>query len=133
MWRLTVLKPRKKSRKYPITRDQFGRSGRRRAFDAFDRGLRPSVVAKEEHLKPNTVYRYFQQWKKLPPKLEMNYELAKVIRKRDHVLHEDMTNIVADLLDMSKEEVTERFQKPWELQRLIRGKWPEQSKQENSN
>ena len=133
MWRLTVLKPRKKSRKYPIQRDQFGRSGRRRAFDGFDKGKRPAQVFKEEHLKPNTVYRYFQQWKKLPPELEMNYELAQAVKKSGGELHEDIINIVADSLDMSKEEVTERLQKPWELQRLIRGKWPEQSGQESSN
>ena len=127
MWRLTVLKPRKKSRKYPITRDQFGRSGRRRAFDAFDRGLRPSVVAKEEHLKPNTVYRYFQQWKKLPRNYEMEYKAFQTLKKSGIGFSEDTIKTLAVGLGISEEEVRRDLQKPWGLKRLLMGKWKNKS------
>ena len=83
MWNLSVNKLRKKSRKYPIQRDITGRSGRRRAFDAFDKGKRPAQVAGEESIKPKTAYRYFEDWKKLPKNSEMEYKAFKTLKKRD--------------------------------------------------
>jgi len=133
MFSSSIRKLFKRGRKYPIKRDQFGRSGRRRAFDAFDKGLRPAKVAREKNIKPRTCFRYYQDWKKLPPNLERNYELAKAIRKSGGELHKDIINILADSLGISEEEVNSRLQKPWGLKRLLMGKWPNKSRRENGN
>jgi transposase len=137
MLRLSVNKLRKKSRKYPIQRDITGRSARRRAFDAFDKGLRPAQVAKEEDIKPRTAYRYFEDWKKLPGNLELKYEAFKTLKERGIDFSEGTIELLTEGLGMSKEEVTERLQKPWGLKQLLMGKWPNhahakrQSKQES--
>lgn len=124
MWNLSVNKIRKKSRKYPIQRDITGRSGRRRAFDAFDKGLRPAQVAREENIKPKTAYRYFQDWKKLPKNLEMKYKGFKTLKKHDIDFSEKTIELMTEALGMSEEEVMERLQKPWGIKQLIMGKWP---------
>ena len=124
MWNLSVNKLRKKSRKYPIQRDITGRSGRRRAFDAFDRGLRPSQVAREENIKPKTAYRYFEDWKKLPKNLESEYRAFKTLKKRGIDFTEKTIELLVEALDMSEEEVMERLQKPWGIKQLLMGKWP---------
>lgn len=133
MLRLSVLKLFKKSRKYPIHRDQFGRSGRRRAFDGFNKGLRPTQVAKEEQLKPRTVYRYFQDWKKQPENLEMQYQALRTLKKQGIDITEETVALLSEGLGMSEAEVRMRFQKPWGLKTLLMGKWPSKSRQENSN
>jgi len=137
MWNLSVNKLRKKSRKYPIQRDITGRSGRTRAFDAFEKGKRPAQVAREENIKPKTAYRYFQDWKKLPKNLEMKYKGFKTLTKRGIDFSEGTIELLVKGLGMSEEEVMERLQKPWGLKQLFMGKWPNhaharrQSKQES--
>ena len=63
----------RKRRKYPIKRNEFGESARRRAFDCFDRGLRPAQVANEVGISPRTACRYFADWKRHRPKLDARY------------------------------------------------------------
>ena len=133
MCSLSVLKLLKRGRKYPITRDQFGRTGRRRAFDAFDRGLRPAQVAREADIKPRTAYRYYQDWKKLPENLEMEYRAFRTLRKRGIDITEETIELLAVGLGMSQEEVRRSLQKPWGLKRLLMGKWQNKSGQDNSN
>jgi hypothetical protein len=124
MFGLSVSKLRKKPRKYPIQRDITGRSARRRAFDAFDKGQRPAQVAREEHIKSRTCSRYYQDWKKLPQNLEMDYKAFKTLKKRGIGFSEGTIELLTVGLGMSEEEVTERLQKPWGLKQLLRGEWP---------
>jgi len=128
MWNLSVNKLRKKSRKYPIQRDITGRSGRTRAFDAFEKGKRPAQVAREENIKPKTAYRYFQDWKKLPKNLEMRYKGFKTLKKRDIDFTEKTIELLVEALGMSEEEAMERLQKPWGLKQLLMGKWPNRAR-----
>ena len=105
----------------------------KRQFDAFDRGLRPAQVAREEHIKPRTCFRYFQDWKKLPENLEMEYRAFRTLRKRGIDITEETIELLAVGLGMSQEEVRRDLQKPWGLKRLLMGKWQNKSGQENSN
>ena len=123
MCSLSVLKLLKRGRKYPIKRDQFGRSGRKRAFDGFDKGLRPSQVAREADIKPRTAYRYFQDWKKLPENLEMEYRAFRALKKRGIDITGENIELLAVGLGMSQEEVRRDLQKPWGLKRLLMGKF----------
>ena len=55
-----------KWRKYPIIRDEQGRSLRRQAFDLFDRKHRPTEIYKKQLVpaKLTTLLRYYEDWKK---------------------------------------------------------------------
>jgi AraC-like DNA-binding protein len=119
-----LVKLRRKSRKYPIKLDEYGRSARRRAFDAFDQGLRPAQVAPLVDISLPTACRYFADWKKLPSNLEVRYRLAKAAYKSTREFSTDTMKLISAHLGMSEEEVAERLQKPWGLKQLLMGKWP---------
>lgn len=89
MQRLPVNRLGKKSIKYPTKRDQFGRSGRRRAFKAFDKEKRQSQVAREEDIKPKTAYHYYQVWKKQPRNCAMEYKAVRELKREGTEFSED--------------------------------------------
>jgi hypothetical protein len=118
-------KLRKRSRKYPIRRDECGRSARQRAFKAFDRGKRPSEVAQIVGISPRTAYRYFSDWKKLPRNLELRYRMMRTVRKGSPEFSQKTVDLLSSSLEMSEEEVMERLDRPWGLKQLLMGKWPD--------
>jgi len=117
------IKLRKKSRKYPIKRDEYGKSARRLAFDAFDRGLKPAQVTDELDISYRTAYRYFADWKKQPRNLELRYQMAREIYKHEPQFEQEVIKTLATNLDLPEEKIVERLQKPWALMQLVRGKW----------
>lgn len=114
---------RSKRRRYPIKRDEHGRSARQRAFEAFDHGKRPSEVARLVGVSPRTAYRYFADWKKLPKNLDLRYRMMKTIRKDSQEFSKETVESLSAYLEMSEEEVRERLEKPWGLKHLLMGKW----------
>jgi len=122
-------KLRGKRRKHPIKRDETGKSARRRAFEAFDQGLRPARIAQLVPISPRTAYRYFADWKRLPKNLETRYRVAKAMLKNDTGFSQGVIAVLAEALGMSAEEVVERLQKPWGLKQLIMGRWPNRAKE----
>ncbi len=114
----------KKGRQYPIKRDEFGRSARRRAFQLFDQGMRPAAVARLVDVKPKTAFTYFQDWKKQGGNLEGPYKVARTIMRRPGGFSPAVISILAEELGMAEEEVVERLQKPWGLKQLMMGRWP---------
>ena len=123
----------RKRRKYPIRPDEFGKSARRRAFDAFDQGLRPARVAREVGISLQTACRYFADWKKLSPGLKRRYDLVRDILKNHPELSEKVIRTIADELGMSVEEVIERLQKPWGIKQLLMGRWPNYAREERQS
>ena len=124
------IRLKKKSRKYPIRRDKYGKSARRRAFDAFDDGKRPAEVARMAGISVKTACRYFLDWKKLPKNLGLRYRIAKATLKNDREFPEEIIKSLATGLGMSDEEVIMRLQRPWGLKQLLLGKWPNYIKEE---
>jgi len=124
MLNILPIKLKKKSRKYPIKRDEYGRSARQRAFDTFDLGKRPAEVSHLVGIGLRTVCRYFADWKKQPKDLELRYRIAKTAVKIDSEFSEQTIKVLATGLGMSEEEVVMRLQKPWGLKQLLMGKWP---------
>ena len=122
---LNVLskKLRKKSRKYPIKRDEYGASARQQAFEAFGYGKRPAEVAPMVGISLRTACRYFADWKKLPRNSELWYRIAKAGLKNRPGFPEEVIKTFAAKLDMSEEEVRGRLQKPWAMKQLLTGKW----------
>jgi hypothetical protein len=114
----------KKGRKYPIKRDEFGRSARQRAFELFDQGMRPTEVARMMDVKPKTLYRYFQDWKKQGANLEGRCQVVRKIVRGSEGFSPKAIGIVAEASGMAEEEVIERLQKPWGLKQLVMGRWP---------
>lgn len=125
MFKIPVIKLRRKTRKYPIKRDSYGRSARQRAFDAFENGKTAAEVAVMVPISARTARRYFADWKKkLPGNLEVRYRLAKAVRKSSREFSEETIESLGAHLGMSEEEVAERLQKPWGLKQLLMGRWP---------
>ena len=124
MLNILPIKLKRKSRKYPIKRDEYGTSARQRAFEAFDHGKRPAEVAPMVEVSLRTACRYFADWKKQPNNLELRYRITKTAMKNVSGFSEQTIKILATGLSMSEEEVISRLQKPWGLKQLLMGKWP---------
>jgi len=56
----------RKSRKYPIKYDEYGRASRQQAFALFSEKYRPSQIFRENLIPVplDTLFRYFEDWKK---------------------------------------------------------------------
>ena len=89
MRRIPLFKLIKKSRKYPVRKDECGRSARQRAFEAFDDGKNPREVARMVEISVRTAYRYFADWKKFPQNLELHYQMIKTSRKSNRELSKE--------------------------------------------
>ncbi len=109
-------------RKHPIKCDEYGRSARKRAFDRFDRGERPSQVASEVGISALTAYRYYQSWKKCPQDFELCYKLMKEARKTFRVWPEGFARSLSEVIGIAPKRVAEELEKPWGLKRLLLGK-----------
>ena len=110
-------------RKYPIKRDEFGRSARQRAFWLFDTGMRPSAVAPRVGISVRTARRYCADWKKTGAD-DKRYHFVKKLIKNSSEFSEKTIEILSTGLGMSREEVIERLQKPWGLRQGLLGEWP---------
>jgi hypothetical protein len=72
---------RKKRRKYPVKRDEKGKSARSRCFEMFEEQIPLSEIAERVGVNVDTVRRYHQQWKK-DPDLEHRYTYVKSLFKK---------------------------------------------------
>ena len=129
MFNILAIKLKRKSRKYPIKKDEYGTSARHRAFDAFDSGQRPAEVSRQVGISVRTACRYYADWKKLPKNLEFRFNVVKKIIKDDPEFSRKTISMLSDCLGMSEEEVILRLQKPWGLKQLMKGDWPNYRRQ----
>jgi len=122
---LSVLigKLRRRRRKYPIKRDESGKTARRRAFELFEHGKMPAQVALIVGISVRTARRYFQAWKKLPRNLESKYMVVKKLLNSSPGYREKVVKTTCELLGLPEEEVRARFQEPWGLKRLMMDRW----------
>ena len=116
---------RKEKRKYPIIRDERGKTARARCFESYDKGERPAEVAKKLKISPKTAYQYHFQWKKLPKHYEEEYQaLRKYLKERP----EARNNIIRALsreLGMPEYKIKLWLESPWGLKQIKSGKWKE--------
>ena len=131
---LSVLigKLRRRRRKYPIKRDESGKTARRRAFELFDNGKRPAEVAYLVGITKRTGFRYFQDWKKLGPNFEARYTIVKKVLDSSPKHHEGAVKMICELLGLPEEEVRARFQEPWGLKRFMMDRWSTKETDTNS-
>ena len=87
--RLSRLFRRRRSRRYPIRRDESGHSLRKRCFTLFSEGKQPVEVMELLHVEKDTVYRYHRDWQLRDPDFDRRYSyikrlFAKMNPKREH-------------------------------------------------
>jgi hypothetical protein len=121
--RMDVLKvfKRNKRRKYPIIRDEKGKSARQKCFEMFKEQVPFMEIAVATGAKLDTVYRYHRQWSK-NPEIE-NY--IKYFKKQLNPMAPDREReieIFAQVLGISKEQVEITLHQPHGLRRLFSGK-----------
>ena len=121
---LPLIRRLTSKRKYPIIKDENGRSARQLAFKAFDLGKGPAEVSFELPISRRTAYRYFADWKKQKPDLDFSYRSLKAKLNKDKQFSEQLVTSLSNPLGMPREEVALRLQKPWGLKQLIMGEWP---------
>ncbi|MFC2066780.1 hypothetical protein ACFLUO_07000 [Chloroflexota bacterium] len=112
-----------KGRRYPIKRDENGRSVRQRAFDLFGAGQRPAQVCKTIAISLRTACRYYADFKKLHHRLP--YSTIRKWMRENPEFSEKVIAMLATSLEMSQEEVIVRMQKPWGLMEALKGRWPD--------
>ena len=109
-----------KSRKYPIIKDEYGRSLRKRCFERFEEGLRPAQIARELNMIPQTTYRYFECWKKLPKDLDNTCTHWRKEIKNDSEFSNRLITMLSETLGTSEEQVIIRLQQPWGIKTLLK-------------
>ncbi len=109
---------RKKKRKYPVKRDEEGRSARQRCFEMFDGNIPQADISKAVGVKIETVYRYHQQWAK-ERGLEQRILYLKAVLKKDAPDRERTVELLAKTLGISREDVESILLKPHGLRRLL--------------
>jgi len=113
---------KKKSRKFPIQRDEYGDSLRARCRSLFDEKLQPAEVAKMLNMKVDTARKYYQQWKQTSPNYEANYTFIKDCMKKDSPNRDSNLELLSRIFEISREELDVILAKPHGLKRLLTGK-----------
>ena len=107
-----------RGRKYPIKRDESGKSARRRAFERFEKGLGPAEVAPLVDVSKETARRYYQDWKKLPRKTRERYRVVHTLLKKNPEFSQRILKTASDMLDLPVGEVRRLIQRPWGLKQV---------------
>jgi hypothetical protein len=117
---LKVFK-RTKRRKYPIIRDEKGKSARKRCFEMFEEQFPFEEIAAATGAKLDTVYRYHRQWSK-NPEIETTIKYFKKLLNPLAPNRERQIELIAQVLGFSKEQVETTLRQPHGLRRLFSGK-----------
>jgi transposase len=112
-----------KHREYPIKRDEYGVSARKRAFKLFDQGMRPAKIANQVGVSKDTAFRYFEDWKKQPCDLDTKYTLVKRFFRNNPGALERVAQYISEMYGMSVEKVIEKLQTPHGLKQFVKGEW----------
>jgi hypothetical protein len=112
----------KKKRKYPIKRDERGRSLRQQCMELFNEGKRPVEVAEELKMEESTAQRYFRQWKQLGPNFETTYNYTKRLLTPGSPYRDQNLKDMASVCKVPVEELEAALSRPHGLRRLMTGK-----------
>lgn len=108
-------------RKYPIIRDEHGRSARQQAFELFSKGHRPSQIYKEKLIPVSmkTLTKYFEDWKKRTRVVSRSR--FRKFMKENPEFSEKFIKDLADYFGVSTEDIILRMHMPWGIARLSKG------------
>jgi|GEM_PF-1207531 len=113
----------KKSRKYPIKRDNEGLSLRARCFELFEQGKRPVAVAGELGMEESNSFRYFRDWKRLGPNFERKCAYVKGLFNKMAPDRDQNIELFARAWGIEKEQLESVLSQPRGLRRLLMGKF----------
>ena len=112
---------RKKRRRYPIRRDQEGRSLRARCFKMFEERQRPAQVAEELGMEEPTVCRYFRDWQRLGPNFARKYAFVQELFRKSPDRERNI-ELYAKMLGISSEQFEAVLSQPHGLRQMLTGK-----------
>jgi hypothetical protein len=110
-----------KTRKYPIQKDGYGRSLRKRAFASFEQGNKPPYVAQALGMKLATANRYYCDWNKCPANFENFYKILKRGLKTRKEISPKIIDELCTNLGKPRWEVVTMLSKPHGLKQLLKG------------
>ena len=119
------LNPFHKGRKYPIKKDEVGRSARERTFELFDDELLPADIPGKVEISVQTARRYYADWKKQGKYLESRKKAMKDFLKQNPRFRKKLVDLFSFHLDLSREEVDLLLDKPWGQAQIVMGGWNE--------
>jgi len=114
---------RKKRRKYPIKRDNSGRSARERAFELFDKEMMPAEIKDELAISVKTARRYYADWKKQGENRKYRDKAFKSHLKECPEFREALVKAFSQHLGLSEKEVDLLLDKPWGQAQIEMGGW----------
>ena len=113
---------RKKKRKYPIKRDEEGRSASQRCFQMFEHGVPAPEIVKATGVTIGTLKTYHKQWKKYP-NLEAQHAYFKGLLNKKSPDHERAVELAVRYSGVQREELEAILQKPHGLRSMMMGKF----------
>src|SRR3990172_1321934 len=108
----------RRKRRHRIIRDEQGRTGKKQAFDLFDRGYRPSEIIRDDRvpLPPKTLYRYYEEWKKTR---KSSASAIQEYLENDLELSPKHIGALAEYFAVPEDEIVKRMQSPLSLLGLL--------------
>ena len=113
----------RKGRKYPIRRDEEGRSARERCFELFDKNVPLPEISKAVGVKGETVRKYHQQWLKNPGIEDQLAYVKELLKNKSHPEREEMMKLVSEVAGVDREQIEGILHQPHGLRRLLTGKF----------
>ena len=111
----------KKRRKYPIKRDEDGKSARTRCFEYFEKKTPLMTIAEEVGVSIKTVYKYHQQWK-INPRYEQQCAYLKSLLDRKSPQRANTLELLIRIYNIDRQQLEEILSQSHGLQRLLSGK-----------
>ena len=109
------------NRRYPIRRDESGKSLRQRCFVLFKQGKSAKEAAVIMHMKLATARRYYSQWNECPPALQETYRFVKQDLKKKGDLSPRIIGMISKALGIPEWEAIKMVSRPYGLKQLIMG------------
>jgi hypothetical protein len=119
--RLPRLFRTRKHRKYPVKRDERGRSARSRCFEMFADNVPLDQIARDVGIKPETVGRYRLQWRRDRVSIQ-GYAYARSLFARANPHRDGNLELFARAWGITKEQLEDTLSQPHGLRRLMTGK-----------
>ena len=112
---------RKKRRKYPFKRDEYGKSARQWCFQMFADGVPLQEIIAMADVTKETVYKYHQQWLK-DSNFKAQISYMKTLLDKANPRRQETVDIFAMLMGVDKETIEAKLLESHGLRRMLSGK-----------